>query len=389
MAKESARKDDDDLDYEVVDDKPRRKSRDEDDDRPRRKSRDEDEDNRPRARTRDDDEDEDDRPRKKRRDDDEDDRPRAKRRDDEDDDDRPRKKRPLDDGDDDRPRKKKKVKKKRSSSLYDDLEDRDKPIFDVGDWVMSGLLFSTGLILSFMSSVGIAGTDHAFKALGVMFLGLIVLIPLVVGTLMIVGMLVGIDYGEYKSAIIKLTAVATFNNGLLWLAQWIGIPWFVAIAMCGIFCFGLFMGLFELDTWETNISLAAINGMQFLARLLLMSIAFAQARHEARRGSSSDDDRPPINNNNGNGNPNFDDGGDDGDEEMPGPKGKGPRKGPPFGQPPGPNGGPFGQPPGPMGQVPGPMAPFGQPPGPMVPNGQFQGQPPQFQPGNNFGQPPG
>jgi hypothetical protein len=377
MAKESARKDDDDLDYEVVDDKPRRKSRDEDDDRPRRKSRDDDEDNRPRARTRADDED--DRPRKKRRDDEEDDRPRAKRRDDEDDD-RPRKKRPLDDEDEDRPRKKKKVKKKRSSSLYDDLEDRDKPIFDVGDWVMSGLLFSTGLILSFMSSVGIAGTDHAFKALGVMFLGLIVLIPLVVGTLMVVGMLVGIDYGEYKSAIIKLTAVATFNNGLLWLAQWIGIPWFIAIGLCGIICFGLFMGLFELDTWETNISLAAINGMQFLARLLLMSIAFAQARHEARKGSSSsDDDRPPINHNNGNGNPNFDDG-DDGDEDMPGPKGKGPRKGPPFGQPPGPNGGDFGQPPGPMGQV----------PGPMNPNGQFvPGQPPQFQPGNNIGQPPG
>jgi hypothetical protein len=341
MAKDSARRQDDEsLDYEVVgEDKPRRSKRDDDDeDRPRNRKRDDDDEDRPRNRKRDDDDE--DRPRNRKRDDDEDDRPRRSRRDDDDDDNQPRnRKRDDDDDDDDRPRRsrrdddyddddrprKKKIRKKKQRGLYNELEDKSPHKFDVGDWIMSGLLFSTGLILSLVSAVGIMGSDHAFKALGVMFLSLLLLIPLMVGTLMIVGMMVSIDYGEYKMAIIKLAGVATFNNGLLWLAHWIGIPWFIAIGLCGLICFGLFMGLFELDTWETNISLAAVQTMQFLAKLLIIYLAFAQARHEARKDRSGDDD-VPIKKDLGR----HADDGDDIDDEMPPPKGK--FNQPPFGR---------------------------------------------------------
>jgi hypothetical protein len=312
MAKDSPRRQDDEsLDYEVVgEEKPRRSGRD-DDDRPRNRKRQDDDDDQPRRSRRDDDDD-DDRPRSRKRDDDDDD-----------EDDRPRRSR-RDDYDDDSPHRRR-VKKKKSKGLYDELEDKSAHKFDVGDWIMAGLLFSTGLILSLVSAVGRMGSDHVFRALGVMFLSLLVLIPLVVGTLMIVGMLLSIDYGEYKVAIVKLAGVATFNNGLLWLAAWIGIPWFIAIGLCGLICFGLFMGLFELDVWETNISLAAVQTMQFLAMLLIVYLAFAQARHEARKDRYGGDDFP-IKKDLGK----HPDDGDDIDDEMPPPKGK--FNQPPFGR---------------------------------------------------------
>jgi hypothetical protein len=102
-------------DYDVVDDKPSRKARDDDDDdRPRSKRRgdDEDDEDRPRSKRRDDDDEDDDRGKKRRRDDDdEDDRPRSKRKrdDDDEDDGRDRKRRrgrDDDDDEDDRPRSK-------------------------------------------------------------------------------------------------------------------------------------------------------------------------------------------------------------------------------------------------------------------------------------------
>lgn len=244
----SRRDESEDLDYEIV----------EDEEKPRRKSREEHSDAHSRRRKRD-----------------------------ASDEIRPRPTKDAIDDDDERPLRKKKKKKKRFSPL----EREDSSKIDVGEWIMAGLLFSTGLILCFASALGIAPKGEAFRIIGLMLLGVVVTIPITVVTLMVTGMALSIDYGEWKIAIVKLAAISTFNNGLIWLGQWLGIP-MIMLCVCVLVCFGLFMSLFELDTWETNASLAAINIVQFVARMLLFALMMQAARHEARKQERGDDNLP-------------------------------------------------------------------------------------------------
>ncbi len=319
MAKESARKNDDEsLDYEIVDetDKSRRKDRDDDDDRPRRKERDDggpksrhrdDDDDRPRRKNRDADADDDDRPRSKpKRKEEDDDRPRSKKHNDDDDEPKSKKKRDNDDerldaedeDDEERPRKKKKKKKKKkyeNQSVYDDLENRSH--ISIDDWMIAGFLFATGFVLCLVAAVGIAGSAHAWKALFVMFVYFLLLLPITIGAMMGVGIVMGIDYGEYKVAILKLAAISAFNNGLIWLGDWIGLPFYLTLSFCALIGFGLFMTVFELDPQEATTTIGAINLVQFAARFILVAMAILKARHEDRkdRDRDYDDDRPKIN----------------------------------------------------------------------------------------------
>lgn len=324
MAKEPARRrDDDEPDYEVVEEKPRRKLRDDEDDE------------RPRSRRRDEDEDDDERPRPRGRDEEDEERPRNRKRagDDEGDDDRPRRGRRDEDDEEERPRKKKKKKPlPESFDRFEDPRERAGSKFDMGDWIMSGLFFTTGLVMSLLAVAFTRGETSVLGALVSMFLGLLVLIPVVVGTMMGVGIVLSIDYGEYKEAIVKLAALVMFNNGLLWVFGWIGIPWFIAVPIGGLVCFGLLMTLFELDTWETNVTAGAIVILLFLARLLFISIILVKARHDASKGYDRDDSddrhrqvQPREDFDDG------DDGLDDEDDEMPLPKkGRGRGNRPPF-----------------------------------------------------------
>jgi hypothetical protein len=302
MAKNSRREaDDEGLDYEVIDEEPGRKRRsDDDDERPRSNKRnDHDEDNSPRRKKRED-VDDDERPRARNRsEDDEDDRPRSRKRNDADEDDR---RRDNDEGDEeeDRPRRKKKKKKKKDLPRVDSsllLEERPrKSQMEIGDWMIAGMFFGSGFIMCLVAAIGIAGMKHAFLALFVMFVYFLLLLPISIGALMGVGILMNIDYGEWKVTIMKLAAIAAFNNGLIWVGEWIGLPFFLTLSFCGLVLFGMLMALFDLDPQEALITVAGLNLVQFVARFILIGLAFLQARHEDRKGDRDDsDDRPKFN----------------------------------------------------------------------------------------------
>jgi hypothetical protein len=150
------------------------------------------------------------------------------------------------------------------------------------DRVFPLVLIAVGLVLSLVAAGGVAGEDGAGRAVAFMAGGLLAVIPITIGTLMIAGSLLGIDYGELKGAILKLAAIATINNCILWIGEWVGIPFWV-IPIAGIVCFGLFMFLFELDFWEAGMSLVAVGLIQFFAKLLLISLMLTQARYEERK----------------------------------------------------------------------------------------------------------
>lgn len=184
--------------------------------------------------------------------------------------------------DDDQPRKKRRKKKRRVRRSTEISRTPDEA--EGESWVLPLLLLGAGVVMCLIASVGIMGKAHAFRAIGLMLLYLIIMIPLAIGVLMIVGMYIGIDYGEFKRAILNLSAIAFFNNGIIWLLELGRLPIYGSLFICGLVCLGLFMTLFQLDMWEANISIAAINILEFSARFVfIMAIISADRPFDKKR----------------------------------------------------------------------------------------------------------
>ncbi len=166
------------------------------------------------------------------------------------------------------PRKKRRRKKRPSRHSVESSDRRAES--DSESWALPLLLLGAGVVMCLIASVGIMGKAHAFRAIGFMLLYLIVMIPLAIGVLMIVGTYVGIDYGEFKRALLSLSAIAFFNNGIIWVLELGRVPVYGSLFICGLVCLGLFMTLFRLDMWEANISIVAINILEFSARFVFI-----------------------------------------------------------------------------------------------------------------------
>lgn len=150
------------------------------------------------------------------------------------------------------------------------------------DRVIPLALIVVGLAVSFLAAGGIGGKDGAWRALAYMGAGLAGVIPVTIGALVLAGILLGIDYGELKGAILKLAAIATVNNAILWTGEWVGWP-FWSIPVAGIACFALFLLLFGIDAWEGGMSLVIVGLIQFFAKLLLLYMMISQDRYEERK----------------------------------------------------------------------------------------------------------
>ena len=75
-------------------------------------------------------------------------------------------------------------------------------------------------MMSLAAAGGLGGKGYVFRAVAEMFVYLILLLPLSVDALMAVGTYAGVSYGEWKMAILNLSAIAYFNNGIMWLHAW-------------------------------------------------------------------------------------------------------------------------------------------------------------------------
>lgn len=153
-------------------------------------------------------------------------------------------------------------------------------------------MLAVGVLMCFGGAINIAGRGAAFRAIWQMCLYLIIMIPVAVGTLMVLGMLVGIDYGEYKRAFLKLTAIAFMNNGVLLVVDGSGAPFLVTLPICMLVCYGLFMVLYDLDFWEAWISITTIQMVEFGAKFLLMMAMMASERHKEKKQKLLEDDLP-------------------------------------------------------------------------------------------------
>jgi hypothetical protein len=238
--------------------------------------------------------------------DDEDDRPRpakakaVSRRDDRD-----------DEGDEDRPRPKKKKKKKKDDEfdpLAEERErqaERDKALADFEfKWPL--LLLAGGVILCFVGAFG-ASKVGAVVTLTVTTVGMVVTIPAMIAVLMVVGIFMGIEYGRIGPAVLKLAAISFVSNGIMFIGDWFHVPGFIVFPISCAISFGLFMTQFDLDTWEANVSVGALNAMAFVANMVLIGfLVLAAAKSDGGGGGGGgsgggddggfvapDDDDPP------------------------------------------------------------------------------------------------
>ena len=144
--------------------------------------------------------------------------------------------------------------------------------------------------MSLAAAGGLGGKEFVFRAVVGMIFYLIILLPLSIGTMMFIGSYAGVNYGELKPAILKLSAIAYLNNGIMWVNAWAGAPSYMGVLLCSFVCFGLFMMLYDLDVWEAWISIIALNAVQFTAQIfVLTAIAAAENHAEKKKGI-----RPPV-----------------------------------------------------------------------------------------------
>ncbi len=197
------------------------------------------------------------------------------------------------------PRRPKKPKRKKKQRVIEPVDDdqaaRDQALAEF-EWIWPGVLLAFGMILTFVGAFGAAGPVGAFYTIGVLVFGLFVSVPVTVAALMLVGILAGIEYGRFGPAVLKIAAITFMVNGVYFIGAWAKLPFFVVVPVACAVSFALFMAQFELDTWETNASVGAINAMSFVAKVVLIGfLVVAEARSDRDRGGSSepDDDPPP------------------------------------------------------------------------------------------------
>ena len=193
-----------------------------------------------------------------------------------------------------KPRKK---KKKKGLSLADKLlegQDEDQERRDAAlrsfEYTMPAVLLGIGILLSVVGAFGASKGVSGLFTVVALTLFVLLYVPLAIAALMVIGMLMGINYGRLWPAILKMSAITFVANGIWLVGEWMRIPVFFIFPISCFISFGLFMTQFDLDTWETNASTGALNVMTFVANMILIGFLVASA------ASSSDknDDSPPA-----------------------------------------------------------------------------------------------
>lgn len=201
-----------------------------------------------------------------------------------------------DDRDEDEPREKPKKKKRKREVVQpvDESEaDRERKLRNF-EWVVPGVLLVIGLVLAFVGAVGASKLGAGFTMV-VLAVSLVVSVPLTIAALMAIGMVMGIEYGRLGPAVLKIAAITCVATGIMYVGAWLKLPGMIVFPISCFVTFALFMTQFDLDTWETNVSVGALNGLTFLAKLVLIAAVLAVAQKGGgKEGLDGGDDGGPV-----------------------------------------------------------------------------------------------
>lgn len=190
--------------------------------------------------------------------------------------------------DDDEPRPKRKRKKAGKETVSQDTNDA------IMAWIGPAFLLAVGLVLTGLGSAGVARqqqVDQLPVVVGAM-VGELVSIPLIIGVLVVVGSVFGIEYGSLGGAVLNLLGIGFFVGGAIWACEWGKVADFVYNPVLAIVTVGLFMTFFKLDMWETMVTVFCLNLLSFAVNFVLTLILFAAA-DKALRQQERDELDPP------------------------------------------------------------------------------------------------
>ena len=194
-----------------------------------------------------------------------------------------------------KPQKPRKKKKKKGLSLADKLlegQDEDQERRDAAlrsyEYTMPAVLLGIGLLLSVVGAFGASKGVSGLFTIVALTLFVLIYVPLAIAALMVVGTLMGINYGRLWPAILKMSAITFVANGIWLIGEWMRIPAFFIFPISCFISFGLFMTQFDLDTWETNASAGALNVMTLVANMILISFLVAAEASTNNKGTDKD-----------------------------------------------------------------------------------------------------
>lgn len=214
-----------------------------------------------------------------------------------DDDDEPAEARIVDDEDDDeddRPRKQGKKKNKKGKGKK--LSEGDETFINV--WGGPLFLMGMGLVMLIVGTWGQFHGPHAEVSAGIVIaLRLvfeIITIPISIVMLMLIGSVMGIEYGTIGNAVRALGAIGLMISGMSEILEWIGVGYFIARPVVFVVALGLMMSLFKLDANEAMVTIFGMNLLSFVFKVLFVIVIIAMLVAGSRRGGggldSKDDD---------------------------------------------------------------------------------------------------
>jgi hypothetical protein len=146
-------------------------------------------------------------------------------------------------------------------------EDESPDVGDTPEWVAPTALLGVGLMLSVGGMAVSQGRAGFVFGLAFVTARLLVTVPFSVIGLFITAPLLGVSFGPFTIAILKLAAINVFTLSIDMTLQFGGIPAFLTYSLVAPIGWGLFKWMFQLEFTETMFVLVLTGLIQFLAEL--------------------------------------------------------------------------------------------------------------------------
>jgi hypothetical protein len=146
-------------------------------------------------------------------------------------------------------------------------EDESVDVGETPEWIAPTVLLGLGLVLAVGGMAVTQGRDGFAAGLEIVALRLLLTVPFSVAGLFIAAPLLGLSFGPFTLAILKLAAISALELGLAMTAQFGGVPAWAAFTLVAPVGWLLFNWLFRLEPNETLFVLTVIWLIQFLVDL--------------------------------------------------------------------------------------------------------------------------
>jgi hypothetical protein len=136
------------------------------------------------------------------------------------------------------------------------------------EWKAPLALFLLGLAVILGAAFLLSGPREVAVVLGEIAIRIGVSLPVTVAALFLVAALAGITFGVLTSAIVKLASIDVFFYALFLVGILLGHP-LAGLLVATVLCWYLFSLFFDLDLWETVVSIVLLALIQYGLYLLL------------------------------------------------------------------------------------------------------------------------